>query len=125
MDSTLVRVHFGTSRARKNPQQIRCLCHEAKGIVGHLPCKLLWTVWHFLLHGSQVTCKVTGKGKLRNGLEQFCMYKYIETSNLRLFFPCVTSSLCHWSWSNSIEYQLFCHVLYTTQLFLSLVRCMD
>ena len=37
------------------------------GIVGNLPRELLRTVWHFILHG--MTCEVTGKRKLGNGLE--------------------------------------------------------
>ena len=39
------------------------------GIVGNLPRELLRTVWHFILHGGHVSCEVTGKRKLGNGLE--------------------------------------------------------
>ena len=39
------------------------------GIVGNLPRELLQTVWHFILHGGHVTCEVTEKRKLGNGLE--------------------------------------------------------
>ena len=39
------------------------------GIVSNFPRELLWTVWHFILHGGHVTCEVTGKRKLGNGLE--------------------------------------------------------
>ena len=42
---------------------------EHGGIVGNLPCEILRTVWHFILHGGHVTCEVTGKRKLGNGLE--------------------------------------------------------
>ena len=38
-------------------------------IVGNFPRELLRTVWHFILHGDHVTCEVTGKRKLGNGLE--------------------------------------------------------
>ena len=39
------------------------------GIVGNFPRELLRTVWHFILHGGHVTCEVTGKRELGNGLE--------------------------------------------------------
>ena len=52
------------------------------GIVGHLPRELSRTVWHFILHGGQVTCEVTGKRKLGNGLEVPCIYKFIGTRKL-------------------------------------------
>ena len=42
---------------------------EHGGIVVNFPRELLRTVWHFTLHGSHVTCEVTGKRKLGNGLE--------------------------------------------------------
>ena len=51
-------------------------------IVGHLPRELSRTVWHFILHGGQVTCEVTGKRKLGNGLEVPCIYKFIGTRKL-------------------------------------------
>ena len=38
-------------------------------IVGHIPRKLLQTMWHFLLHGGQVFCEMTGKRKRGKGLE--------------------------------------------------------
>ena len=38
-------------------------------IVSNICRELLWTVWHFILHGGHVTCEVTGKRKLGNGLE--------------------------------------------------------
>ena len=38
-------------------------------IVSNFHRELLWTVWHFILHGGHVTCEVTGKRKLGNGLE--------------------------------------------------------
>ena len=39
------------------------------GIISNLPRELLRTVWHFILNGGHVTCEVTGKTKLGNGLE--------------------------------------------------------
>ena len=39
------------------------------GIGGNFPRELLQTVRHFILHGGHVTCEVTGKRKLGNGLE--------------------------------------------------------
>ena len=39
------------------------------GIVSNFPRELLRTVWDFILHGGHVTCEVTGKRKLGNGLE--------------------------------------------------------
>ena len=54
------------------------------GIVGHVPHKLSWTVWHFLLLGGQVhvTCKMAGKRKLGNGLEVLCIYRFIGAKKL-------------------------------------------
>ena len=46
--------------------------------VGHVPHKLLQTVWHFLMHGGQFTCEfeVTGRRKLGHGLEVPCVYRF-------------------------------------------------
>ena len=51
-------------------------------IVGHLPRELSRTVWDFILHGGHVTCEVTGKRKLGNGLEVPSIYKFIGTKKL-------------------------------------------
>ena len=45
-------------------------------IVGHVPREQAKPVRHFLLHGGQVTCEVTGRRKLGNGLEVPCVYKF-------------------------------------------------
>ena len=44
-------------------------------IVRHVPCEQVKTMWHFLMHESQVSCEVTGRRKLGNGLEVPCTYK--------------------------------------------------
>ena len=44
-------------------------------IVGHVPREQANTMWHFLMHGGQVSCEVTGRRKLGNGLEVPCTYK--------------------------------------------------
>ena len=44
-------------------------------IVGHVPREQAKTMWHFLMHGGQVSCEVTGRRKLGNGLEVPCTYK--------------------------------------------------
>ena len=44
-------------------------------IVGHVPREQGKTMWHFLMHGGQVSCEVTGRRKLGNGLEIPCTYK--------------------------------------------------
>ena len=45
-------------------------------IVGHVPREQTKPVRYFLLHGGQVTCEVTGRRKLGNGLEVPCVYKF-------------------------------------------------
>ena len=44
-------------------------------IVGHVPREKTKTMWHFLMHGGQVSCEVTGRRKLGNGLEVPCTCK--------------------------------------------------
>ena len=31
---------------------------KEREIVGHVPCELSRAVWHFLMHGGQLTCEV-------------------------------------------------------------------
>ena len=44
-------------------------------IVVHVPREKTKTMWHFLMHGGQVSCEVTGRRKLGNGSEVPCTYK--------------------------------------------------
>ena len=44
-------------------------------IVRHVPREQAKMMWHFLMHGGQVSCEVTGRRKLGNGLEVPCTYK--------------------------------------------------
>ena len=37
-------------------------------IVGHVSREQAKTMWHFLMHGGQVSCEVTGRRKLGNAI---------------------------------------------------------
>ena len=60
-----------------------CVKKEGHGeIVGHVPRELSRTVWHFLMHGGQLTGEVNGRRKLGNGLEVPCVYKFTGSRKL-------------------------------------------
>ena len=50
-------------------------------VVGHLPIEFSGIAWHFLQHGGQMSCVVTGHRKYSDvptkGLEVPCSYKFI------------------------------------------------
>ena len=60
------------------------------GIVGNFPRELLRTVWHFILHGGHVTCEVTGKRKLGNGLK-------VTRIHHKMFFVFIEIFLLVWN----------------------------
>ena len=51
-------------------------------IVGHVPRELSSKAWHFLRHGGQSTCEVTGRRKRGNGLEVPCTYRFVAKRRL-------------------------------------------
>ena len=46
-----------------------------RDITAILPREQTKTMWDFLMHGGHVSCEVTGRRKLGNGLEVPCTYK--------------------------------------------------
>ena len=71
------------------------------GIVGNLHREPLRTVWHFILHGGHVTCEVTGKRKLGNGLKVASVHRkmfFVLRDNCLVvwkinYFPCQSRTL--------------------------------
>ena len=45
-------------------------------IVGHVPREMSRLFWHFLQHGGNITCEVSGRRKRGKGLEVPCMYVF-------------------------------------------------
>ena len=69
-----------------NHNKVRHLRRET--CVCNFPCELLRTLWHFILHGGLVTCEVTGKRKLRNGLEMGRIHRKMFFVFREKFFCC-------------------------------------
>ena len=44
--------------------------------VGHVPKELSKKVWHYLNHGGQAVCEITGHRRKGKGLEVPCLYKF-------------------------------------------------
>ena len=51
-------------------------------IVGHVPRELARISYHYISHGGEITCEVTGKRKFGKGLEVPCVYRYSGSSRL-------------------------------------------
>ena len=61
----------------------RAVCLKKSGaIVGHVLCELSRVLVKFICHGGNVCCRVSGKRKLRHGLEVPCTYELARKKKL-------------------------------------------
>ena len=101
------------SRDRKQLRQVRrlCLLLLSRGIVSNFPRELLRNVWHFILHGGQVTCEVPGKRKLGNGLKWLeSIVRYSSCSEIFFCWFGINSFYCHSRTSQPSGYLPSCNL---------------
>ena len=81
--SPIVGEEVEVCREPENPHDRHAVAlKKAEEVVGHVPRELSRIMFKFMACGGHITCRVTGRRKLGNGLEIPCVYILCGTKTL-------------------------------------------